>query len=79
MLGAVEENWRGIIEIKQQMLLDPGIKEWNEEMCLIILNECEHIREVSEDESHRFCDIACKVLRDHEVWIIDHEEEIGQA
>lgn len=79
MLGAVEQSWHGIIEIKQQMLPDPTNMEWNEEMRFIILNECEHIREISEDESHKFHDIACKVLRDHEAWIVDHEEDIGQA
>lgn len=76
-LVTVEESWRGIVEFQQWMLLSPGLgQEWNKEIGSIVANAFEHMRGASEDESHMFHEVACRVLGDYDAWVVDHEEEI---
>ncbi|TID18452.1 hypothetical protein E2P81_ATG06374 [Venturia nashicola] len=62
----MEESWRGIIVFRQLMVGVP-----DEELGAIIGDAFELICEVAECEGHVFHEVACRVLREHEVWIAE--------
>ncbi|QDS75868.1 hypothetical protein FKW77_001749 [Venturia effusa] len=76
MLNILQDSWQAIIDFKQQMLLSPSGEIWGPEFSDVIWREYVHIRAVSEDETHMFHEVAWRVMREHEVWAREHEEEI---
>lgn len=77
ILEKVEAKWRPVIALKQRTLLDPALK--NTDLGERVLKKYQYIDDSSRNESNVRHRLACKLMKEYEDWVVEHEKEVVAA